>query len=153
MTDIPMPTKRMAAVTIVLFMVFIGASPAGAQDDTTTSPEQELVDRYSPIIAVRPQSQECDVKGEEFTPAPADLVLDNPHVVLRQIGVGDPVLIVGPSSSDLFEMGGAFFIDFPGDAFKPGCVYEQDFDRYNGDRNSVVYAHIARQEDLSLIHI
>ncbi len=108
---------------------------------------QELVERYAPVIAVRPQDEPCDTEGEQYLPASIDIVLDNPHVALRQVGVDNPVLIVGPTSQDLFDMGEAFFIDFPGDAFEPDCLYERDFQRYNGGRNTVVYAHVATQQD------
>lgn len=141
--------RTVLATICVLLISLIVASAASAQpsDNADHPGAQELVERYAPVIAVRPQSEPCDTEGEEYAPAAADIVLDNPHVVLRQVGVGDPVLKVGPTSQDLFNMGEAFFIDFPGDAFEPGCLYERDFHRYNGDRNAVVYAHIATQAD------
>ena len=132
-----------------LLFLAMAASGAAAQSDgdSTGSDGQELVDRYAPVIALVPQEEPCDTGGEQYAPAPADIVLDNPHVVLRQVGVGDPVLVVGPSSRDLFDMGGAFYLDFPGDAFEPGCLYESDYHRFRGDQEAVVYAHIASQDD------
>ena len=32
--------------------------------------------------------------------------------------------------SDLSGLGEGFYLDFPGIAIDPGCIYEQDFNRY-----------------------
>ena len=142
----------MAATWMVVLLASI--SPIEAQegdpvnDQTSVTPEaQLLVDRFAPIIAVRPQDSPCDTDGEEFTPAAIDIVLDNPHMLLRQVGPDNPVVLNGPTAQDLFNTGGAFFVDFPGDAFEPGCLYEQDFDRYNEGQDTTVYAHVATQAD------
>ena len=37
-----------------------------------------------------------------------------------------------------------WYLDFPGDALEPGCIFEQDFRRFF-DGRSVVYAHVATQ--------
>ena len=143
-------SRPVAATWLIVVSVALLATAAGAQDpeDERDDPAAvELVERYAPIIAVKPQSEPCDTDGEQYLPAAADMVLDNPHVALRQIGVGNPVLVTGPSASDIHDMGEAFFIDFPGDAFDPGCLYERDFQKYNGGRDPVVYAHIANQAD------
>lgn len=143
-------TRRLlASLTLCGVALLAWSSPAAAQDDsaTVTPAAQELVDRFAPIIAVRPQESPCDTNGEEFTPAAIDIVLDNPHMLLRQVGPDNPVVLNGPTAQDLFNTGGAFFVDFPGDAFEPGCLYEQDFDRYNEGREPTVYAHVATQAD------
>ncbi len=138
-------TVALWALALAIVAVLIRPQAAAAQDGQ--SAETELVERYAPVIALRPQTEPCDTSGEQFAPAPADLVLDNPHMLLRQIGVENPVVLRGPTASDIFGMGGGFYIDFPGDAFGPGCLYERDYQRYNQGRNAVVYAHIATQSD------
>ncbi len=138
----------MLAVASILAgaVVMILPDVAGAQDDSSAA-EMELVERFAPVIALRSQSEACDTSGEQFAPAPAEIVLGNPHMLLRQIGVENPVVVRGPTAADLFNMGGGFYIDFPGDAFTPGCLYERDYQRYNDGRNAVVYAHVATQAD------
>ena len=138
-------TTFLAGSFIALIAVLIQPPMASAQGDPAA--EVELVERYAPIIALRAQTEECDTSGEQFAPTSAELVLDNPHMLLRQIGVENPVLLRGPTASDIFGMGEGFYIDFPGDAFDPGCLYERDYQRYNEGRNAVVYAHIATQAD------
>ncbi len=54
-------------------------------------------------------------------------------------------------AADLYGLNEGFFLDFPGSALRPGCLYEQDFDKYTdtttGDRQPVVYANIVTQPD------
>ena len=39
------------------------------------------------------------------------------------------------------------YLDFPGDALEPACIFETDFDRYSAGRPALVYAHIVQQDD------
>lgn len=124
------------------------AGPAAAQtNESPASPEQELADRYAPVVMLKEQSGPCDEEGEAFAPMSVDVVLDNDDVTLRQAGTGDPVVTRGPAAADLFGRGDGFFLDFNGLALDPGCVYEQNFDVYTEGRDSVVYAHIVQQDD------
>jgi hypothetical protein len=66
---------------------------------------------------------------------------------LRQVGNGDPTVMRAPGAADLFNLGEGFYLDSPGDSLQPGCVYEQDHDRFNEGQPAVVYAHIAQQPD------
>jgi hypothetical protein len=130
----------------------VGA-PVDAQDgaDNYVSPEQELVEKYAPVVMLKAQDGPCDPDGEPYSPQAVDIVLDNPDVVLRQVGNDDPVLTTAPSASDLYGLSEGFYLDFPGSSFDPACIYEQDFDRYTGtvtgQRKPLVYAHIATQDD------
>ena len=129
----------------------LAPAPAIAQGAPSASAEQELVDKYAPILMLKAQNAPCDPDGEPYSPQSVDIVLDNPDVVLRQLGNGDPILKVAPTAADLYGRSEGFFLDFPGSALEPGCIYEQDFDRYTGTvtgaREPVVYAHIATQAD------
>jgi hypothetical protein len=143
--------KLAAAAAVAVALVALVATPASAQDDTVMSPEQELVEQYAPLVMLKAQEASCDADGEPYAPQSVDIVLDNPDVLLRQVGNGDPILKVAPTAADLYGRSEGFFLDFPGSALSPGCIYEQDFDRYTdtvtGEREPVVYAHIATQDD------
>ena len=52
----------------------------------------------------------------------------------------------GPTAADLFGLDQGFYIDFPGSALSPGCIYESDFWKYTGDRPAAVYAHIVQDQ-------
>jgi len=142
---------------VIVFVALVGgvlavAGPAAAQDDSAArSAERELVDKHAPIVVLKAQDAACDPEGEPYAPTSVDIVLDNPEVLLRQLGEQNPVVKQAPSAGDLFGLNEGFFLDFPGSTFEPGCIYEQDFDKYTdtvtGERDVIVYAHVARQAD------
>lgn len=117
---------------------------AGAQQPS--SDELELAERYAPVLFVRPQDGPCDTNGEPFEPAPVEIVLDNPEVFLRQAGNNDPVAMRGPGGADIYDLREGWYLDFPGDALEPGCIFEQDFGRFY-DGQSVMYAHVVADAD------
>ena len=95
-----------------------GVNPAmaSAQDDPApTDAEQELADRFAPVMMLKAQEEPCDTEGEPYGPTAVDIVLDNPEVVLRQVGNADPVVMVAPGASDLFGLesgsGDSFVLD------------------------------------------
>ncbi|MGB5758998.1 MAG: Vps62-related protein [Acidimicrobiales bacterium] len=142
---------RFAGVVLVLAVVLSTLAlggPAGAQsaEGDTGADATELAERYAPIIMIKAQEAACDVDGEPYGPTSVDIVLDNPEVLLRQVGNGDPVLQAGPGADDLFGLGEGFFLDFPGSSLEPGCIYERDFERYGEATPATVYAHIVTQD-------
>ena len=159
-SDRAIPSLRRTFISVVLALatvgVLVGVSPGSvaAQEDGagngdaegSVSDEQTLAERFSPVIVVREQDGPCDTNGEPFEPAPVEIVLDNPEVSLRVVGNGDPVAIQGPGASDLYDLREGWYLEFPGDALEPGCIFEQDFHRF-WDGRSVVYAHVATQTD------
>ena len=144
-------TYRLAVLTGMTVALLAGmtSAPARAEGIAEQDPDDALVlaRRYAPVMMLKAQEQECDQDGEPYGPTSIDIVLDNPEVVLRQLGPGDPVIMNGPGASDLFELGRGFFVDFPGSALEPGCVYEEDFRKYSRNKQPVVYAHVVQQEE------
>ena len=133
----------LAVATVMVAVGAVGpARGADAQPDQTPSAAQRLAEHYAPILMVKAQQHDCDTDGEAFAPMSVEAVLDNPQVLLRQLGDGDPVVLQGPSAADLHDLGEGFFLDFPGSALDPGCIYERDFQRYTRDLAPTVYAHI-----------
>jgi hypothetical protein len=142
-------TGVLAGVVTALALTVAAPSAAFAQSDApdaSTTAEQELADRYAPVIMVKEQLEQC-AEGEAYLPTSVDIVLDNPQILLRQVGANDPVMMRGPAVADLFELGEGFYLDFPGQALDPGCLYQRDFDNYRRGTEPTVYAHVARQED------
>ena len=139
-----MATTVAGGLTTVLATLVL-PSPAVAQEQPDEV--QQLADTYAPILMLKAQEEPCDDQGEPYEPTSVDVVLDNPQILLRVIGDGDPVMGPAPGRADLHDLGEAFFLDFPGNALDPGCIYEEDFRRYSGERPPVVYAHIAQQPD------
>ncbi|MEL7207795.1 MAG: hypothetical protein AAGK32_06115, partial [Actinomycetota bacterium] len=120
---------------------------------------RELAERHAPVLFIRSPSEPCLDDGERFLPLDVEALLDNDQVLLRQVGRNDPVVERGPTAADLFDHGEGFYLDFPGGALAPGCIYERDVIRYQaaaepstdpstaGPARSVAYAHIATQPD------
>jgi len=135
-----------AIAALATTLVAIPAARAHA-DNADDSAAQQLAERHTPIVMLRTQASDCDADGEPFVPMNVDLVLDNQQVALRQVGNGDPTVMRGPGASDLANLGEGFYLDFPGDSLRPGCLYEQDSNRFNAQQPSVVYAHIVQQAD------
>ena len=119
----------------------------GGQGDGAASPELELARRYAPVVMLKEADDDCDPNGEPFAPMAVDPVLGSRQVALRQYGNGDPTVMRAPTARDLHGLGEGFYLDFPGDALNPGCLYERDFDRSGAAAAPTVYAHIARQPD------
>ena len=140
------PTLAVAGGLGALAVLGAPARAAVAQD-SADDPSQRLVERYAPIVVLKAQDGPCDGYGEAYAPMAVDALLDNPQVALRQAGRSDPVVRWAPGAADLFGLGGGFYLDLPGMALDPGCVYERDFDRLAEQSPPTVYAHIARQAD------
>lgn len=140
--------RRLAFVAAVAILAGGPAGPVHA--DAPSVPRQpaagdaaqQLAERFAPIIMLKQQSEACDPDGEPYEPSLVDIVLDNPQVALRQVGNDDPVVKWGPGAADLFGLNQGFYVDFPGTALSPGCIYETDFRKYAGDEPAAVYAHI-----------
>ncbi|MGI9623013.1 MAG: Vps62-related protein, partial [Acidimicrobiales bacterium] len=143
-------TATSALIVLMLLSLWsVGAAPAEADDLFREDPEaaQELADRYAPVMVLKAQDAPCDEDGEPYAPTSVEIVLNNPEIVLRQVGRGDPVIATAPTASDLFGLSEGFYLDFPGGALSPGCIYETDFNRYSDGEPVVVYAHIVQQSD------
>jgi hypothetical protein len=144
--------RKLAVIAILITLVLAFAPPAhaqtGAEDPAAESRAAlQLAQKYAPIMMLKQQDEACDRHGEQFAPTAVDIVLNNPEVALRQVGRGDPVVMWGPGEKDLFNRGAGFYLDFPGHALDPGCLYEKDFRRYGAEQPTAVYAHIATQPD------
>jgi hypothetical protein len=126
--------RRLAAVCALALAL---AAPAAA-----SSPEQQLADRYAPVMMLKQQTEACG-PGEPYEPTTVDLVLGNPEVVLR-----DPdgnVVTDAPTAADLWGLPEGYYLDLPGNPLKPGCSYEQQFDAWSAGKPSSVYAHVLSQ--------
>src|ERR1043165_957282 len=87
----------MRLVPIVLAFLVVGAlsGPASAQ-----GPEQELAERYAPVVRLVAQPEKCG-RGARWEPIDANLVLGNPKVALHGPWSQSAVLKVGPTGNDL----------------------------------------------------
>ena len=95
------PIVRAASVALALLIVAVArvSMPAAAQ---APSAEEQLAQRYAPIVALKEQSFDCDTSGEPYLPLPVDVVLGAPDVALKQRAASagrsvDRVVTAGPT--------------------------------------------------------
>src|SRR5215203_597764 len=133
------------AVAFVLCLVALLVGHGGTLARQGVTPEQELADRFAPIIILQRQDFPCDDEGEPYLPAPVDVVFADNEVVLRegpqQESVTSPV-----ENEDLFALPDDFATDFPGKPRTPGCDYETHFKAVMGNRQPVIYAAIGTED-------
>lgn len=125
-------------VALCVFLVLSGGALADTGAATT------LADRYSPVIGLQPQHKPCG-PGEAYRPTTVDILFGNPEVVLRNSE--RKVVKRAPTAQDLSGAPAGDYLDFGGNALRPGCFYEKQFKRWFGDRKPTVYAHVATDSE------
>jgi hypothetical protein len=127
-----------AAVAVLVFCAALAAAgPAQAQTS-----EERLAERYAPVVRLVEQREECG-PGEPYEPIDIDAILDEDTVSLRGPWRSNDLVEIGPSADDLGRGLYAYNLDFPGEALRPGCTYEQWGRRVTADAEPTVYAHVA----------
>ncbi len=125
---------------VVLCALLVLSAHATADTNATMT----LADRYSPVIGLEPQPKLCG-PGEAYRPTTVEILLGNPEVVVRN---SDRRIVKrGPTAQDLSDAPAGDYLDFGGNALRPGCFYEKQFKRWFGDRKPTVYVHIAIDSD------
>lgn len=122
-----------------------GAAPCRQAEPRPISAEEELAQKYAPVVYVAAQEKPCDPAGEAFEPLPVEAVLGNPGVVLRR--ESDPGFVKpAPLAADLFGEGLDAYLDLAGSPRRPGCRFERDAQRLQAAQPRVAYAHIVREQ-------
>ena len=120
---------------------------SGAVASDATAAEQQLADKYVPIAELKTQTSECDSSGEQYLPAPVDVVFNDPQVALRERVNGgssstDPVIMRAPAAADLHDLGANYYLDLPGNPRDPGCGYAKWFRTRMAGYAPTTYAHV-----------
>lgn len=121
---------------------------AGARAQEGPDSEQELADRYAPIVYLRQvNSNICDGDNEGFDPVAVDFVLGNEDIPLMTSENGEPsgqwsVVAEPPVAADLYGLQPPHFLNYPGSPLSPGCTYRQYFAENRDEARNVAYAHI-----------
>ena len=131
------------------------ASPAASPSATSgQSAEQELADRFAPILNIKTQDVECSTDGEQYLPVPVDVALGDPQVRLMQRVEENGKTVTrevmrAPTAADLYGLDETYYLDFPGNSRLPGCDYEEwSRTRYQElGVEPAVYARVATEAD------
>jgi hypothetical protein len=141
----PRARLHLLAVPFVLlcaaFLPMVGgASPASADIGS----QQALAEKYLPVVRLVHQSGACG-PGEPFRPSNVDRLFGNDGVALRGPWTTADLVDLAPTAQDLSKPLYGYALDLPGDPLKPGCTYEQWFERTWARSPMTVYAHVATQ--------
>lgn len=141
----------MASVVVLVALVAAPAPaapaapvPASGPTAATASAEQQLAERYAPIVAVRTQKQACG-SGEPYAPTQVEAVLGRDDVSL--VGPDGSVVKRAPTAADLYGLGDGYSINLPGNPLKPRCDYEHWWDDVATTVQPTVYARVAEDPD------
>ncbi len=137
---IAVPGRFLLAILLTLCALLALSARAAADTSAATT----LADRYSPVIGLEPQPKLCG-PGEAYRPTTVEILLRNPEVILRDST--RRIVKRGPTAQDLSDAPAGEYLDFGGNALRPGCFYEKQFKRWFGDRKPTVYAHIATDSE------
>ena len=114
-------------------------------DDPSLDAREQLAARYAPVLYLPQQSARCAADGTPFSPAPVEIVLEQPGVVLR--APNRAPVTTAPSAGDIFELDRYHYLDFPGNPLSPGCRYELDYLERSQDYPPVTYVNITDDEN------
>ncbi len=98
------------------------AAPAAAAP--ASADEVALARAYAPVVKLKDQAQAC-AAGEPYEPIDVDLLMGNDEVALRGPWDTTNIVAVAPTAQRLSRGLFGYHLDFPGDALRPGCTYEQ----------------------------
>jgi len=123
-----------APITVASLTVSsVAWADAGAAD-------QQLADRYSPIVVVRQQNAAC-LDGEPYTPVSVTSVLGRADVALR--GPDGQVVKQAPTAADLAGKGEGYYLDLPGEPLNPKCDYDTWFRSLPEAQQPTLYSRVA----------
>ena len=115
----------------------------------SSSPSEQLIQAFSPIVMLKEQKHPCDSDGEAFLPAPVEVVFDDPQVnLVISPSRGRRELVTGaPDVQDLANNQVGYHLDFPGNPRRPGCGYERWFKERMQGYSPTTYANVIVGDD------
>src|SRR5262245_17411154 len=125
--DVAGRVRRLALATLAFGLLIV--PPASAQ--ASRSAEEQLAERYSPVLSLEPQRKPCG-RGEAYRPTTVDTVLGRQGVLLRD--ASGNIAKRAPTAGDLWRHAEGYYVDLPGDPINPGCGYERQFRTWNDGR-------------------
>jgi hypothetical protein len=117
----------------------------GAPGVAVAGAEEELAEKYAPVVRLVEQPEECG-PGEPYLPTDVDLLFGEPTVALRGPWLPSDLVTIGPAAADLVDRY-EYHLDFPGDALDPGCTYELWARRLTEGATPAVYAHVTTEPE------
>jgi hypothetical protein len=142
---------RLVLVALVLPLLLLLLAPTSADADVglggerlvgqVADAETQLAERHAPEVRLVAQPEPCG-PGEPYEPIDVDALMDSEEVALR--GPWDRVNLigVGPSAEEIGVGLPGYHLDFPGDALRPGCSFEEYQERMTAGLEPTMYARV-----------
>jgi hypothetical protein len=131
--------RRVAQAAALVLIGLAAAQPAAA----ASSPEQQLADRYAPVVALKQQPEPCSSDGEPYRPVTVDPLFGRSDV--RLVESDGRLIRTAPTAADLYGRSDRTYLDFPGSPLDPGCRYEQWADQLFAGKPTTAYAHVVAE--------
>lgn len=141
--------RRGVAVRLLLLLVgclIAGAAWGAVPSLAAPASEDEiaLARAYAPVVKLKEQAQSC-ASGEPYEPIDVQLLMGNDEVALRGPWDATNIVAVAPTAERLSRGLMGYHLDFPGDALRPGCTYEEFSKRLVARAPSTTYARVVTQ--------
>ncbi len=133
--------RALVLVVAALAALAAAASSAAAQP---TAAEVELARTYAPVVELKDQPRPCEA-GEPYEPTDIDLLMGNDEVALRGPWDATNIVAVAPEADRLRSGLPGYHLDFPGDAIRPGCTYEEWSIRLRAQAPPTAYARVVAE--------
>ena len=141
------------SIVVCALLLIVGMGWPATGSVAQADPAQQLADRWGPLAVLRDQSAPCARTGEGYFPAPVASVLGNPEVALKiadsSSSATDTIIKMAPTAQDIANLDDQYYLDFPGNPRRPGCVFETDFKAYAAEQGlqPTTYAHIVVDQE------
>jgi hypothetical protein len=132
-------------VAAALLMVLGAALWTPADTLAQALPAQvELAREYAPIVELPDPPDACEA-GRPYEPTDIDLLMGNDEIALRGPWDTTSIVAVAPTADRLARALRGYHLDFPGDALRPGCTYEEWSVRLRGQAPPTTYARVVAE--------
>lgn len=135
--------RLMPALLLALLAGALWAAAPSAAAPASQA-EIDLARTFAPVVKLKEQSQSC-ASGEPYEPIDVDLLMGNDEVALRGPWDDTNIVAVAPAAERLSRGLPGYHLDFPGDALRPGCTYEEFSKRLVAQAPSTAYARVVTQ--------
>ena len=96
------------------------------------------------MVRLKEQPGSCDI-GQPYLPTDINILMGNDEVALRGPWDTTNIVKVAPTAADLARGLFDYHLDFPGDALRPGCTYEEWEARLAAVSRPTTYARVVTQ--------
>jgi hypothetical protein len=134
---------RLTLAVALSLVASLAWAPTGSAA-TPAGDETALALAYAPVVRLTPQPGSCGIR-QPYKPIDVNLLMSDDEVALRGPWDTTSIVKVAPTVQDLARGLFGYYLDFPGDALRPGCSYEQWQQRLVGNTPPTTYARVVTE--------